>query len=718
MRTTTSRRAVLGVAALATLGLGGGGCSGSGDSAEEDDRFALPASVSVSIAPYATVEEALNNPADPDDSARVQARILAFAAAELSEHLQRAGLAPVLRLAPGGTTQADEIAIVLEAQRTVGGVNYGNLGEQGFAIVPGRRRIDIAARHAVGALYGVYRLLETLGYAWHDPFETLLPEVASLRTPRVWPSVVETPTVALRGFWVFDAQPLPDAFALWLARNRFNLCGPARAELQQRLGLVGWGGGHDLLQQEFSAVGLFEAHPQWYSVVGGLRRPVAASGNYVNPAFSNEGAAAYFAERLVQRLEHGDLRQVDVLNVWPADERFGTFDESAEALAVGNPTDNLLLFYVRVAQHFAQARAAGTLSRKVLLAGISYFSTMQPPTRTDTMRALESADYLHLFYPIDRSWAGPIDDTSAAREANQRLLTTLSQWRGAGAALKCGVVDYHNLSVFAAVAVTDVPYLRSNLDRLVSSSLHMDQVLASMHPLLRNPGPRRLTYHLMSRLCWGSASGAAAATATQVQVQTLIDEFFQRRYGEHANEWRAVHEQMALSVDNAREMFGVNSLFWLVHQDLLWSPAFYSLEEAVSFIPVFRAGGARDVPAAYSGVPTERCVFRGLDESLALHRQAQAAWQAILARAMPEVIRSHMRADLSWFETTASRYRLMAASCEYLQAQVRQADTTAARARMATEITLLAAAPETADTISPVDQRAFLEWHRRRAGLA
>ena len=42
-------------------------------------------------------------------------------------------------------------------------------------------------------------------------------------------------------------------------------------QLQKKLGLRGWGGHHDLLQQEFSRAGIFEQHPDWFAAtVGGL----------------------------------------------------------------------------------------------------------------------------------------------------------------------------------------------------------------------------------------------------------------------------------------------------------------------------------------------------------------------------------------------------------------------------------------------------------------
>lgn len=668
----------------------------------------------MSVAPYPSLEAALADESTVDwdrDAARGRAVMLAFAATELRDHLASGGIGASVH-ASVTTAPGPAVMIALREQLHIAEVDYDALGDQGYAIVPREGGIYIAANTSVGALYGTYRLLGLLGFAWHDPFETLVPDATALRETRTWQRIQEVPRVSRRGFWVYEAYPLPDAFAIWLARNRFNLSGPARPGLQQKLGLHGWGGGHDLLQQEFSRSGLFEQHPEWYSIIDGVRRPVAPSGNYVNPAFGNPGAADYFASRLIERLERGDLRNIDVLNVWPADDRFNPFDQSAEAVAIGNPTDNLLTFYGRVASRFREAAAAGTLSRTVSLAGISYFQTMQPPTNAAAMRVLESAEYFHVFYPIDRSWSGPVDDPTASRTVNQRLMATLANWRGL-AAFKYGVVDYHNVSTFAAVAVTDLPHLQANLRTFTAGNTGL---YGSMHPLLHNPGPRRLTNSILSQLLWQSTAQDGQAN-TYPDAEPLIREFFESRYGAYAAEWRSVHETMARSVDNAREMFGVNSLFWLLHQDLIWSPAFYRTAEVVDFIPRFRTGGSQDLPAAYSQVDFERAEFRGLNASIAMHQQAQVQWEAILPRSTPDAIRSRMEADVAWFASTASRYRLMAATCDYVLLAANGEDATQARERMRQEIQFLATSGVTKDTISPVDQRAFLDMHRTRAGI-
>jgi Domain of unknown function (DUF4838) len=587
-------------------------------------------------------------------------------------------------------------------------VNYSILGDEGFEIIPAGNSLFVTANGPAGVLNGTYRLLERLGFAWYDPYETHLPEQSTLQGSMSWQRIRETPRVALRGFWVFDRE-VPDEFAVWSARNRFNLAGRPRLSLERKLRLHGWSGGHNLLQEEFSRPGLFEVHPDWFAQIDGQRQPIPPSGPYFNPAFGNEAAANYFADRMIARLEHGDLRGVDVLNVWPNDDRGNSFDQSPEAEALGNETDNLLHFYAILCERLHAAFRLGALSRPVTVGGISYFLTMRTPTNRAVTARLESADYLHVFYPIERSWSAPIDKDLGNQEANRRILSDLAAWQQS-AVLDYGVVEYYNFSNYAAVGLTDHLQLAANYEVMIRGR---NSLYAYMHPLLRNAGPRRLTNGLLARLAWENEG----QNDPSHRAEQFIQEFFTRRYGTVAQEWRDVHELMAHSVENAKEMFGTNSLYWVLFQDLIWASPFYSPAQVAAFIPLYRKGGAQDLPAAFSGLATERAIFRGLDDSLSLQQQAASQWLTISARVLPDEVRARIDSDIAWFAATASRYRLMAATCDYFVASQANADVTEPRARMQQEIALLEASPVTADTISPVDQRIFLGHHRTRAGI-
>ena len=128
-------------------------------------------------------------------------------------------------------------------------------------------------------------------------------------------------------------------------------------------------------------------------------------------------------------------------------------------------------------------------------------------------------------------------------------------------------------------------------------------------------------------------------------------------------------------------------------------------------------GGVQDLPARFSRATTLRESFRGLDESIQLQVAAGAKWRAVVAGPMAGEVRARMESDVAWFMATTSRYRLMAATCDFVIARENQLDLNEPRARMAQEIAFLQSTGVTQDTISPVDQRSFLNHHRALAGI-
>ncbi len=676
----------------------------------------LPEQIVFLADPYPSPQAALADEDGTDwigneDNAR--AITLAHAARELRDHLALVGIdTPIAGDDPNDKRPKIVLAVKEQAYahfaNSALAVSYGELGDQGYAVTRIGNELLITGNTRIGVLYGVYGLLERLGFSWDDPFETHVPDASARASLIALSEMRERPRVARRGFWIFGAA-VPDEFALWMARNRFNLGGTPRLPLQRKLGIVGWGGDHGLLQEEFSRAGLFDQHPEWFALVGGVRQPVVSSGDYFNPAFGNADAAAYFADRMIERLERGDLKGIDVLNVWPTDDRFNKFDQSPEAKALGNETDNLLIFYVRLNRSLGDAYRAGRLSRPVTVAGISYFLTMDPPTNHSVVAQLTNTDYLHIFYLLDRDWSGSIDGNLEYRDANRRIAEKLSAWK-AFADLSYGEVEYHNLSSYAALSLSDFPFFAGNFEKLTTTG---SSLFAYMHPLLKNPGPRRLTNALMSRLAWHDLASGASPDEIKTQGERVIAEFFARRYGAYAGEWREIHELMAQSVENAKVMFGPNSLYWLLFEDFIWAEPPYTSAEAVTWIPRFREGGMQDLPDRFSPGTTNREDFRGLDEAIRLQEQALPRWRAMSSKSIPAEIRQRMDSDVLWFEATASRYRLMSATCDFLIARQSNLDVNEARSRITQEIGTLEASPVIRDTISPVDQIGFLDYDRR-----
>ena len=170
---------------------------------------------------------------------------------------------------------------------------------------------------------------------------------------------------------------------------------------------------------------------------------------------------------------------------------------------------------------------------------------------------------------------------------------------------------------------------------------------------------------------------------------------------------------MARSVENAQEIFGHNSLYWVLFQHFMWNPAFYTSAEALELIERYRTGGRQELPARFSNSETVVETFMGLDESLRLQESAQAKWENILINVADERIEVRMADDIEWFNATASRYRLMALTCDYVLASRNMHNANVLTLQIQHEISFLKTSPVTKDTISPLNQRAFLNYHER-----
>lgn len=686
------------------------------------NTFFIPKLIVASIEPYSSIEAALQDETKIDwtrDKVAARAITVAYAAKELQDHLLSVGIDAKISTSLPLTSQSAIVLVTKDAEKKfkelipVDLPSSDVIGEQAYAVTPYKERIYITANERVGLLYGVYDLLEQIGFSWYDPYETLKPDAAILNSKIAWSQVLAKPKIDLRGFWIYGDGVVPKEFAVWMARNKLNVGGQSNSYLQRKLGIKGWGGEHNLLQEEFSKSEIFEANPEWYSIHSGVRRPVASAGTYFNPSFASLEAANYFADRMIERLERGDLKNIDILNIWPTDASSNLFDQSPQAKALGNETDNLLYFYANVLARFRQANSDKRLSRPVTVAGISYFLTMQAPTNKTVIDRLVANDYLHLFYPINRDWSGRIDSGLQNRDENRKILQDMESWMRVGK-LKYGVVEYHNMSSYSALGLSDQVFFSDNLSVMTTGR---SALYAYMHPNLNNPGARRLTNRLLARLTWENSNDLNATAQMSSLQESLALQFFQQRYGADAKDWQLIHNTMALSVDNAKAIFGSDSLSWMLFQKFLWSDPPYSATKALEHISQFRGGGVQEIPVAFSGGTTTRANFRGLDESIKMQTTLKPLWQEILNRGQTPEVRRRMEDDVAWFDAASSRYRLMVASCDFALAEQNSLITAEFRDRIRFEVDLLGNSPTTNDTLSPVNQRAFLNLHKSLAGL-
>jgi hypothetical protein len=274
-----------------------------------------------------------------------------------------------------------------------------------------------------------------------------------------------------------------------------------------------------------------------------------------------------------------------------------------------------------------------------------------------------------------------------------------------------GVVEYYNYSFYSALGLNDYIFLPSNYEFLIKNG---DSLFAYMHPIKENPGPFRLTNILLSKLAWSDLQNEKSS----IGAKEIIRDFFKDRYGDFADEWENIYRLMSESVQNAKEMFLMNSLADCLFQDILWSRPPYKVSQILNFMPFYLKGGKQSLPARFSGMSTAKEVFRGLDESIELQNQAAHRYEEVLTKKIPKEVRRRMESDLVWFEATRSRYHLIQAAVDcYLAKHGASGDLSKCRARMTREINFLESSPVTKDTISPVNQRSFLAPYRALANM-
>lgn len=665
----------------------------------------FPQELIIDLSPYATVKEALADEKNIDwytEKKKARSIVLAFAAEELIQHFDLIKKKLAIRRKPSGKANAIFLQIdehCHPATEQPYHFTAKEIGLQSFCIKNQHNGIKIAASTEVGVLYGVYDFLDELGFRWFEPHETIVP-TGQFTSVRVKDRQVK-PKVALRGGWIFSC--VPDDYALWMARNKLNIGGCFKGNIGHKLGMKTWLGEHDLLQEAFSKPGLFEKHPEWFAFSNGKRQIINENqGAYYNPAFENIGVAHYFGDWLINELSKGKLIHVDVINVWPTDSALSYFDQSNEAKKIGNDTDNLLLFYASVAKKLKAAYDEGRLNRLVVIAGISYLGTFQPPTNTSIIHLLENnPNYIHIFYPIERSWIAY--DTSDENTVNTHYLTSIDKWKES-AHLQYGLVDYHNMSSFNGIALSDYRHFESNF----SIANHgLNALYAYMHPVYPHPGPRNITNRLLASLTWANGQHRGAA---------LIDDYFYKRYGAYATEWKEVHNLMDTSISNSKEIFGYNSLTMLLLQDVYWEQPFYTPKEVVSLMKRYLDGGGVFLPSKYYHNKEDVIFskFIGLNNSIQLQKLAKSKWEALLAQVHDATIKERMQNDIVWFSSTVSRYNLIKLLYDFENKRYHGEDTGALIAKIKEEISVLKASPATRSALSEFSHHAFLNDIERK----
>ena len=379
-----------------------------------------------------------------------------------------------------------------------------------------RRVVVIAGNGRTGTLYGTYEFLQRLGmrfYGLGDTGTVVPPPPA--RLPRKL-EIAESPRFRTRGFWAFEPRG-DSTFFLWMARNRMNLWTSETPDpgFLHKLGVRLTGGGHRVQADDLdprAVVGgrsRFAAHPEWYGLIGGVRRGDIAGETGTNFCTSNGSARHELARNLVAELVAGRLRNADVVEVWPLDG--GRWCECDSCRAEGTPTDRWLDVVAAVNAEVRTAREQGRLGRAVELVAPAYFETLSPPTRA-VSSDFDPASCSVAFFPYYRCYAHALADSSCT-ELNLRLARAYDGWAVAPDRFYRGrlsIGEYYNVSwvhslpiVYASVMSEDLPwYARNGADGVFY-----------MHAPTRLWGAWTLNHAVYARALWNPDSARSVADA-------------------------------------------------------------------------------------------------------------------------------------------------------------------------------------------------------------
>ena len=477
------------------------------------------------------------------------------------------------------TRQAPEQRRALARLLGVDAKRLDALGREGYCIRTvkegGRRSIHVVGGSRVGTLYGAYDLLHRLGCRWFAPGEAheVVPRIGAI--PDV--EATETPSFRTRGFHAWEDRGDPE-FLLWMARNRLNYWCVQQSDhpLVWKLGIQMSCGGHtaqsfflnpyhaypydhprfkgdekrpkdpyppsDAFRGDADKDGKlsnFEAHPEWFALVGGKRVPGYRGEFGTNYCTSNPHATTEFMKNYVQALVDGRYKDAAVVRFWTLDG--GKWCQCAACKALGIPTDRNLLLVHRLDQEIKKARAAGRIHRPIIIRFLAYHDVLQPPTRP-LPADFDYETCCATFFPIVRSYVRTFDDPLSPR--NRRYSQQLHGWaidpkrhyRG-----QLCIGEYYNVSGYKCLPICymhtmahDIPHYHT----MGARHFHY------MHVVTRNWGNKALTNYQMARQLWNAGTDCEA----------LWTDYFARRYGAVAATMRRFYESLEKMLCNVSEL--------------------------------------------------------------------------------------------------------------------------------------------------------------------
>ncbi len=511
---------------------------------------------------------------------------------------------------------------------------FNKIDVQGYLIIPRNPNIIIASKSDIGILYGSYTFLEELGFSWISPDYTTIPKIDDNRAYD-WTKIVDEPKFKYRGFWNYKEPSME--FVKWAVRNKYNLIGEVDPVVAEKYGINIWTGGHDLLYEFLNDEKLFSSNPKLYGMKNGKRVFVGDNPDaYMNPCFANRDLATLFSDFLINKFNLEGYTGKLFINIWPTDSSSNAyFCQSDESKEIGNPTDNLLLFYQNLVEELDKNNKSGF---DIVINGITYYSTWNIPLNS---YKINNENFRQIMYLNQRSFSNTIN--SDTFNSKVESWDKYSEKNG----IRLGIVEYYNYSIYGgtlsdynSVVYDDIRYYAGkNID-----------LFAYMHPLEGSSGTFDLLNYSLSKLLWNP----------NVTKEYIEAKYFKSLYQGKELEVKEIYKKVNYALSNRKEMLGQNSLRFCLFQETFWADPPYSSQEIKGFINRYLEGGKQQLPAKFqSTLDYMPANFVGLKGSIELLEESINELKLLKTDNLATVTIEKINNDLEWIETSLSVYKLL-----------------------------------------------------------
>jgi len=286
------------------------------------------------------------------------------AAKELRSYLGRVtGARFAIRTEDEVSPKASQI-LVGPSQRLKGhfpGVDFASLASDEILIKSDGNRLLLAGGRPRGTLYAVYTLLEdTVGCRWWTGTESTIPRKPTLVIPRL--NIRYAPKLRYREAFYRDPLEHPLFAARLKLNGHFYRIPP---DFGGHYSIIGW---CHTFYAWLPPARYFDAHPDWYSEIGGKR-----SANWGQICLTNEGACKEMTRVVLEKLRENP--DAGIISVSQNDCHGRCECASCKALEEkeGSPSGPLIHFVNKVAE------AVEKEFPNVLVETLAYQYTRKPP---------------------------------------------------------------------------------------------------------------------------------------------------------------------------------------------------------------------------------------------------------------------------------------------------------------------------------------------------